>query len=169
MLCLILVAFLAGMHPAVAESKRSPAGWFIDDIPEALRLIRTADQVYILPVTCTEKRDPRLGGSVLTPHGDYKHVRPLGGGARHRLQCLLGKESNWFHGFDNSVEAGPEPKNVGFIFRKGKDELVLLCYMRHRFEGTFNGEGTGGSLEEKPSDELEQWKKEYAKQELAIK
>jgi hypothetical protein len=125
-----------------------------------------------MPVTCTTKKHrAEVKGTylTLTPHGDYKHLRLLGADAGHKLGRLLGTESNWFHGFDDTFAMSPEPKNVGFIFRRGKDQLVLLCYMRWRFEGTFNGEHTGGSLEEKPSDKLDAWKEQYAKPELATK
>jgi hypothetical protein len=38
-----------------------------------------------------------------------------------------------------------------------------------RLEGTFNGETTDGSLEEKAFYKLDKWKKQYAKPELGIK
>ena len=169
---LALIAFLAAIHSVAADSTQSSAGRVIWDIPEALHLIRTADEVYIMPVTCTTKKHrAEVKGTYLslTPHGDYKRLRLLGADARRKLGRLLGSQSSWFHGFDNTISIGPEPKNVGFIFRRGKDQLVLLCYMRWRFEGTFNGEHTGGSLEEKPSDNLDAWKEQYAKPELATK
>ena len=68
---LILVAFIAAIQSAVAKSADSPLGRAIEDIPEALRLIRTADDVYVLPVTLTEDRERRV-----TPRGDFRHLRP---------------------------------------------------------------------------------------------
>ena len=133
-----------------------------------LDLIRTADEVYVFPVTFTY-RPTRSEGTHVTPHGDYKHLRPLGADARRSLKHLLGKEGNWFHGNDSTLSIVPIPRNVGFIFRKEKEQLVLLCRVGWKFEGTFNGEPTAGSLEEKASDKFDQWKKQNAQPELGMK
>ncbi len=161
---LILVAFIAAIQSAVAKSADSPLGRAIEDIPEALRLIRTADDVYVLPVTLTEDRERRV-----TPRGDFRHLRPVGADARRKLQRLLGTERNWFHGWDDTISGGYDRRTVGFIFHKGEDRLVLLCGLGLRLKGTFNREPTGGSLEDKPADKLDKWKKQYAKPELGIK
>ena len=171
MRCVVLVAFLVAVHAAAAAA-HLPAPHIIWDLPEAMAFIRKADQAYVVPVTCTEKRRRlEISGTdiVLTPHGDYKRARLLGSEATRKLQRLLGKQSSWFHGQDSTFGIGPEPKNVGYIFRKGKDKLVLLGYMRWRFEGTFDGAPIFGSLEEKASDKLDEWKTLYAKPELTIK
>jgi hypothetical protein len=141
-------------------------------MPEAFRIIRAANEVYILRVACTEKRHRlELGGSstIVTPHGDYKHVRLLSADAARKLRRVLGNENNWFHGADHTFGIGPEAKNVGYIFRRGRDEVVLLGFMRWKFDGTCNGQNTGGSLEEKASDRLDAWKKQFAEPELKIK
>ena len=131
---------------------------------EALRFIRTANEVYVFPVRVSSNRR-----SEVTPHGDFKRARLLGADASRSLQRILGNESNWFDGFDNTFGFGHERKNVGYIFRRGKDEVVLLGYMRWRFKATVFGSSTSGSLEEKASDKLDEWKKRYAKPELGIK
>jgi len=141
-----------------------PTGHAIEDWPEALHLIRTADRVSIFPVSSTSQPN-----GTIAPHGDYSRLRPLDPDAYRKLKRLLGNEHSWFHGFDNTFGIGPEPKNAGFIFERGKNKLVLLCFMRWRFEGTLNGQNTGGSFEEKFSDKLDEWKKRYAKPELRIK
>ena len=146
----------------------SSFGRAIDDTPEALRLIRAADQVYIFPVTFTEAKAP-FNRTYIIPHGEYKHLRSLNADASRKLRRLLGTESHWFHGADNTFGIGSEPKNVGFIFLRGKDKLALVCYARWRAKGTFHGEHTSGSLEEKWSDKLDEWRKEYAKPEFGIK
>ena len=104
----------------------------------------------------------------MSRHGDYNHLRRLDADASLRLQRLLGAEKNWWHGGDSTISLDLSRKTVGFIFRKGGDKLVLFCGVGARFEGTFNGGETGGSLLEK-SDKLEQWKRRYAKPELGIK
>src|SRR5690348_17353974 len=87
--------------------------------PEALPLIRAAEEVYILPATLSDKN-----GEMNAPRGDYTRRRLLGADARRELQRLLGAESNWFHGGDNTVGTY-DARTVGFMFRKGKDKLVL--------------------------------------------
>lgn len=158
------VALLAAIHLGAAAPPNLPAGLVVWAIPEAMHLIRTADEIYIIPVTLTEDRN-----HVVTPAGDYKHRRRLTAGARRKLVHLLANESNWFHGLDDTVSINSSHKNVGFIFRRGKEELVLLCGLGSSFGGVFKGETTGGSLEDKPSAKLDEWKKEYAKPELANK
>jgi hypothetical protein len=64
---------------------------------------------------------------------------------------------------------GNEPKYVGFIFRKGRDKLVLLRFLRWHIQGTFNGERTDASLEEAASDKLDEWEKRYAKPERGLR
>ena len=62
---LTLVALLAVIHPPKADSSDPPAGLVVWAIPEAMHLIRTADEVYIIPVVLTEDRN-----HVVTPVGD---------------------------------------------------------------------------------------------------
>jgi hypothetical protein len=71
--------------------------------------------------------------------------------------------------FDDRVTIGDEPRNVGFVFRTGRDQLTLFFSSGGRMEGSFKGEHTGGSLEEKQEKQLERWKAKYAQPELAIK
>jgi hypothetical protein len=158
---LILLASLAITGSALAEPSSVLA---MDQQPEALRLIRTANEVYVFPVRVTENHH-----SEVTPHGDYKRARLLGAEASRKLRRILGQESNWFHGIDSTFGIGPEPKNVGYIFRSGKDEVVLLGFMRWRFKATVFGSPTSGSLEEKASDKLAEWKRQFARPELGTK
>jgi hypothetical protein len=161
---LVLLASLAVIRSALAEPTASASVLALDQQPEALRLIRTAKEVYVFPVRVTENQR-----SEVTPHGDYKRARLLGAEASRSLRRILGKESNWFHGHDSTFGMGPEPKNVGYIFRRGKDEVVLLGFMRWRFRAIVFGSPTSGSLEEKASDKLDEWKKQFARSELNIK
>ena len=163
MRCLAIAVSLVGIHVAAAEPTRSPAGRAVDDTPEALRLIRTADQVRLFRVTVTANRQGEV-----TPHGDYKHARAIDTEARRTLGRVLGRYSSWCHCFDHTVGVGPEPNYVGFIFEKGKDKLVLLRFLRWHTTGTFNGQRTGGSLEEKGSDKLDAWEKRYARPERGL-
>jgi hypothetical protein len=160
---LVLAALLAVVQSAAAKSSAGRVVW---DIPEALRLIRTADQVYIFPVTVISKS---ASTGEVAPHGEYKRARAIDAVARRQLGRLLGEDSSWCHCFDNTAGIPPEPTYVGFIFQKGKDKLVLLRFLRWHTEGTFNGERTGGSLEHRASDKLDEWEKRYARPERGFK
>ena len=46
---------------------------------------------------------------------------------------------------------------------------MLLGFMRWRFKATVFGSSTSGSLEEKASDKLDEWKKQFARPELGAK
>jgi hypothetical protein len=161
MRALVLLVFLAVIHSAIAASSAGRVVW---DIPEAMHLIETADEVYVFQVTVTKNKKGEV-----EPHGDYKHARAIDAEARRKLSRLLGNDRSWCHCFDNTFGIGPEPKYVGFIFQRGKDKLVLLRFLRWHTEGTFNGENTGGSLEEKGSDKLDDWEKRYARPERGFK
>jgi hypothetical protein len=131
-------------------------GRFIWDVPEALHVLGSAEEVYVFPVTTP--REPHL------PKG---HLRLLGPAARKQLQNILSDQRNWFHGFDNLIMPDDPRTDVGFLFRQGKSELVLFMFY-HRAQGTFNGENTGGSLDLKTAwKDVEEWKRQYAQAELA--
>lgn len=161
--CLVIAVLFAVIRIAAAESTGSSTGRAIDDIPEALDLMRAAGQVHVFRVTVIANRQGEV-----TPHGDYKHARAIGADARRSLGRLLGKYSSWCHCLDHTVGVGPEPKYVGFVFQRGKDKLVLLRFLRWHTESTLNGAYTGGSLNEKASDQLDEWEKRYARPERGL-
>jgi hypothetical protein len=161
MRALTLAAFFALVHGAAAEKLPGRVVW---DIPEAMRIMKSADHVYVFRVTVTADRRGEV-----TPHGDYKHARAIDADARRQLRRLLGNDSSWCHCSDNTFGVGPEPKYVGFIFQRGKDKLVLLRFLRWHTTGTFNDEHTGGSLEEAASDRLDEWERRYARPERGYK
>ena len=120
-------------------------GRVIWDIPGALQVLGAAEEVYIFPVA-----------TPLEPHVSEKHLRLLNPEARGKLERLLSDGRDWFHGFDNRISVGAVPRDVGFLFRQGKNELLLFF---PRPQGAFNGEHTAGSLEirsqEKGDDRME--------------
>jgi len=124
-------------------------------MPEAFRVIRDADEVYVFPITTP--REPRV---------DEKHLRLLDPAAGEKLQRLLSDERNWLHGFDNRIWIDPLPTDVGLVFRQGKNEVVLFFPWG---QGTFNGVNiTGTSLEGVAEKEMQEWKHQYAQPELAM-
>ena len=137
-------------------------GQGLPQFAEALRCIKAAQVVYVFPVT-----------TPLKPHRDDKHMRLLDVQARSQLADLLGSKEDWLVGFNDLMYPNKEPTNVGFVFRNGKDELVLFFEHSDVVVGTFNGEylsGTlndlGGSPNEKLAKELEEWKDRFAQPEL---
>jgi len=143
------------------DGRRHPGwnhGWWgIRDTPPALRLIRTADQVLMFPITTPSK-----------PHRDDKRLRLLSTDARRELVRLLSHQNDWFQGsYGGLIMLEPERRNIGFIFRRGGDELVLFFRGGGVAEGTFNGQHTGGLLEDERGKQLEEWKRHYARPELA--
>jgi hypothetical protein len=137
--------------------------------PDILNFIRAAHEVYIFPVKFTRLSSAANNGYWSVPRSDDKHLRLLDGEARRGIVELLSREANWFHGINDFVLIGDEPRNVGYVFRRGTDQLKLFFSSGRRMEGAFNGEHTGGSLEEKQQKQLERWKEKYAQPELAVK
>jgi hypothetical protein len=128
--------------------------WMIDNTDGALRLIRTADELYVFPLPNPSK-----------PERDDQHLRRLGPNARRDLARLLGYEKDWFQGHYSLVWVEPPAPSIGFVFRRGNDELVLF-FTDTVAEGTYKGENTSGLLDDSRHKQFERWKKRYAKEEL---
>lgn len=127
----------------------------VEDTPEALRLMRSADRVYVFPYPAGAE-----------PRRDDKRLRPLAREARRKLAALLGQRSQWYSGFYNLVVV-PDP-GFGLVFRDGADELVLF-FIHGIADGTINGRSTSGVLEDPVAAQFEKWQKTYAQPELAAK
>jgi hypothetical protein len=143
-----------------APDRRNDAVWVmwasgVEDTPEALRLMRRADRVYLFPYPAGAK-----------PRRDDKHLRPLAREARRQLAALLGQRSHWYSGFYNLVIV-PDP-GFGLVFRDGTDELVLF-FIHSIADGTINGRSTSGVLEDSVVAQFEEWQKTFAQPELAAK
>ncbi|WP_158881057.1 hypothetical protein [Rhodanobacter sp. L36] len=130
-------------------------GLGIPGIPGIFEFISAADVVYVFPNI-----------TPLDPHRDDKRSRQLGPEGRRDLVRLLGHEEHWLHGFDNRFGSGKESANVGFLFQRGRSELVLFLSGDGRLQGTFKGEHTGGSLMRDAARALDSWKGKYAQEEL---
>jgi hypothetical protein len=159
-------------HQAVRGSPRLAwsSGWVDVTLrPDILNFIRTAHEVYIFPIRFTRLSSPADQGYWSVPHRDGKHLRLLDGEARRQIVRLLSGEANWFHGFNDFVLIGDEPRNVGLEFRNGAERLTLFFSSGGRMEGSFKGEHTGGSLEQRQQKQMEKWKTNYAQAELAVR
>jgi hypothetical protein len=128
------------------------AGPYMSD-PEVSELIRKADDLYIFPLLTPRK-----------PHRDSKRMRLLGGDARREIIRLLSSEQNWCQCTYNIVTIGPEPRNIGLLFRRGADELVLFFESGQFVEGTFKGHYIADVLQSR--GKMEQWARRYAQAEL---
>jgi hypothetical protein len=124
--------------------------------PEVIHLIRAADEVYVFPVVAP-----------LKPHRDDKHIRLVTGDARRELTRLLGNEKNWCHCVFDLVIVEPEPTNVGLLFRRGREELVLFFTRGGFAEGTFNGHYIANPLDD--GERMDKWSSRFARIELAAK
>ena len=136
--------------------------------PEAFRLMHSADEVYIFPVTYPSLQSTRLHMyQDLDPHADRKHSRLLDARARREVTSLLGREKSWSGAMDDTVSGYAEPPNIGLRFRKNSSEITLLFSSgSDRADGPFNGERTGGLLAFPAAKKMDEWKKRYAQLEL---
>ena len=138
-------------------------GWFgIHDVPEQLLFIRKAEHVYIFPIPAGSK----------SPHRDNKHLRLLPLGAQRELVQLLGDQKDWFSGsYGGSFSLGPEPRDIGFVFKRGDHELVMFFSAGKFMKGTFDGAHTGGLLDERSDvvGRFDRWKRRYAQSELGAR
>lgn len=146
--------------------KRNPYGEWgtatIRSLPEfsaALHCMIASQSVYIFPVT-----------TPLKPYLDNKHLRLLDTNAHKELVDILESKNNWYVGFYEIGLPDKIPADIGLLFRNGNDKLILffLSLSNHwvSISGTFNGERLSGVLEENSIQELEKWKRQYARPEL---
>ena len=91
------------------------------------------------------------------------------GQARREIVRLLSNARNWYQGHYSLITVEPEPTNVGFIFRRGENELVLFFSGEGFAEGSFNGQHVADPLEYEPGKEFAKWTHRYAQLELAAK
>lgn len=127
--------------------------------PELLRFMRNADQIFIFP-----NPTPR------NPRRDDKHMRVLPSDARRDLIRLIGHRRDWYHGWDSRFGLGPPPRDIGLLFRRGTDELILFFYPGETIEARFNRRRQPfrwGLIDSQ--DRVEAWKARYARPELAGK
>jgi hypothetical protein len=132
----------------------------VEGLPEytaALKFMQSAQEIYVFPNT-----NPR------NPHRDDQYMRLLDAKARATLLDTIDTKEDWWPGF---YELGVEDKpatDVGFIFKTGRDELVLFFMDDSIASGTFNGQFFKGLLNEGPSRKLKEWAARYAQSELAV-
>jgi hypothetical protein len=124
--------------------------------PELLRFIRSADQVFIFP-----NRTP------LKPHRDDRHLRVLPPEPRRKLVALLSRQRTWLDGWDNSVYAGdPEAPDMGLLFRRGTDELVMFFFCGNKVQAIFNGQRQPTRWTFQSFKAIVEWQKRYAQPEF---
>lgn len=147
---------------AIVASISSLRGEYIGAPPsEAIRFMRDAEQVLIFPNPKPDK-----------PRRDDKRMRLLTGEALRSLIRLVGHQQNWYVGWDNRFGAGPPPKDIGLLFRRGRDELVLFFYPGEMVDARFNGQRQDtrwSLLDGRAYKAMEQWKVRYARRELEAK
>ena len=152
------------LFPSVPLYNGKHVMWATDplyiDAPVVSALIRSADEVYIFPVT-----------NPLKPYHDDKRRRLLDRATRRKLVHLLSPKRNWYKGGFSQVVLGPPPRDVGLLFRHGRSQLVLFFPqgVTAWVDGTFDGQYISGVLEEGPAQQMDQWVQRYAQSKLAAK
>jgi hypothetical protein len=161
---LVLVRPMRIVLPSLAVSALMIASTLaVEDVPqlptpEMLTFMGNAESVYVFAV-----RSPTA------PKRDDKHMRPLGKDPRDKLRSILGNPGSWYHGMLAIAEPVDQPTNIGLLFRKGRDELVLF-FSSDTVEGTFRGKRlVTGMLEDGAKAHFEAWKSLYAQHELQAK
>jgi hypothetical protein len=150
----MLVLLAASVLIACASTAARAREYDIGDDPAVMDLIRTADQVYVFPVT--------------NPHNGRRHdkrLRLLDAEARLKIAHLLGDRQNWWHGGRSLLTSTEPRKDIGLLFRQQRNELVLF-FDDTLVDGTFNGQDTSGLFDDKQAKKLEQWKRRFARTEL---
>ena len=133
------------------------------DDPDVLTVIRGADQAFVFPVSTPDK-----------PRRDKARQRLLDPAARRKVGQILGNRLSWWQGGYSLIQTRAEPPNIGLVFRKGKDEVVLFftsgfdSYAGH-VNGTLNGQHISDLLDKKPSKQMQEWRRRYAQPELALR
>jgi hypothetical protein len=150
-LILVAASLLIACASTWAHDREHP----IDDDPPVLDLIRTADEVYVFPVT--------------NPHKGRRHdqrLRLLDAKAKQEIAHLLSDRQNWWHGGWGLLTSTQPRRDIGLVFRHQENELVLF-FDGTLVEGTFNGQDTNGLFDDRRAKKLEQWKRRYARPELS--
>ena len=134
-------------------------GFGVDD-PKVSQFIRVADELYVFPVMTPDE-----------PRRDRKRMRRLDSSARRKLADLLAGQESWYRGGYKLIKVRAEPRNIGVLFRRGRNELVLFFSSSFtssagRIEGAFNGRHVVGMLEDDPGKEMERWRRRFAQPEL---
>ena len=148
---LLLIGWILSVTPVISQNSTEEAG--LGPFAGAeVRLIKHAEAVYIFSVKANSPEIP-----------NQKDLRRLGPEARQALVDMLGNLDNW-----NWVTGGSEdcePHDVGLLFQKSKDRLILrfcsVCDPRIGcgVDKTFGQGPTGGWIKQQP---WEAWKKRFA-------
>jgi hypothetical protein len=150
--------------PSVDPGHRNEFVWWtwrraIDDAPDLLRFIKSANEVYVFPVP-----------TPLKPHRDDKHLRLLDAEARRQVTRLLGDRETWWHGLYTLVVIDDGKPGIGLLFRRGRSEAVLFFSHFSDEEGTFDGEHISGLLDDdRGRRQMKEWEHRYAQPELTAK
>jgi len=120
-----------------------------------VQCMKHADAIYVFTVKANSSETP-----------NQKDLRRLEAEAREALLGTLCNPDNW-----NWVTGGEpcEDRDVGVIFEKGKDRLILrFCSKPARYigfdaDGTFNQKSAGGWIKQQP---WESWKQRFAHSEM---
>src|SRR5438874_2518080 len=151
---LLFVGFAIAITPAISQDDTKDAGFAYFNAAE-VKCMKEAEAVYVFSVQVDSSETP-----------NQKNLRWLGPEAREALLRTLCNADNW-----NFVTGGfpCEERDVGVVFERGKDKLILrFCskpapHTGFDADGTFNQKSAGGWIKEQP---WESWKQKFAHAEM---
>ena len=151
---LVFVTCAVAIPPIIAQDDSKDAGFGPFGAAE-VQCMKHAEGVYVFSVQLDSSETPKP-----------KNLRWLEPEAREALLRTLCNPDNW-----NFVTGGYpcESRDIGVLFEKGKDKLILrFCskpaeYTGFDADGTFNQKPAGGWIKQRP---WESWKRRYAHAEM---
>jgi hypothetical protein len=151
---LLFVGCAIAITPAISQDDTKDAGFGPFGAAE-VQCMKQAEAVYVFSVQLDSSELP-----------NEKHLRWLEPEAREALLRTLCNPDNW-----NFVAGGfpCEDRDVGVLFEKGKDKLILLFCSKPAphtgfdADGTFNQKFDGGWIKPEP---WELWKRKFAHAEM---
>ena len=154
--CIILmsVSWATAIRPVMSQDDSKDAAFGPFEAAE-VQCMKHADAIYVFTVKANSPETP-----------NQKDLRRLDAEAREALLGTLCNSDNW-----NWVTGGEpcEDRDVGVLFEKGKDQLILrFCskpadYTGFDADGTFNQKPAGGWIKQQP---WESWKRRFAHAEM---
>ena len=151
---LLLVGCATAITPIIGQGDTKDAGFGPFGAAE-VQCMKHAEAVYVFSVQLDSSETP-----------NQKNLRWLEPEAREALLRTLCNPDNW-----NFVTGGYpcEDRDIGVVFEKGKDKLILrFCskpapYTGFDADGTFNQKPAGGWIKQQP---WESWKRRFAHAEM---
>jgi hypothetical protein len=151
---LLFVGCAIAITPAISQDDTKDAGFAYFNAAE-VQCMKHAEEIYVFSVQADSSKMPS--------QKDLRRLEPEG---REALLATLCNPDNW-----NWVTGGElcEDRDIGVVFERGKDKLILrFCskpadYIGFDADGTFNQKPAGGWIKQRA---WEAWKQRFAQSEM---